>query len=145
MSAWAHLMFPGRFLMPSIVSSSFSTAPPLPATANVRDFRSNVVPVDGQILHQIVHLSRHAPASEAEHREHQVDHHEHRGDAADPQRSSAVTGRVKTNVKRIASVKGTKTACAQYRTITISTQPANVTHGFEILTESSTSRVLRRA
>jgi hypothetical protein len=37
-------------------------------TADVRDFRSNVVPVDGQILHQIVHLSRDAPASEAEHR-----------------------------------------------------------------------------
>ena len=53
------------------------------------------------------------------------------------QRSSAVTGGVKTNVNRMASAKGTKTACAQYRTTTTSTQPANVTHGFTLLAVSS--------
>ena len=53
------------------------------------------------------------------------------------QRSSAVTGGVKTNVKRMASAKGTKMACAQYRTTTTSTLPANVTHGLKILAESS--------
>ena len=45
------------------------------------------------------------------------------------QRSSRVTGGVRTNVSRIASAIGTRTACAQYRTTTTSTQPANVTQG----------------
>ena len=89
-----------------------------------------------QILDQILHLSCHAPAGEAEHSEHERDHDEHGWDAADPT-LSAVTGGVKTNVRRMASAKGTKRACAQYRTTTTSTQPANVTHGLKILAESS--------
>ena len=56
----------------------------LAGAAHVRDLRADVVAVRGQVLGQMVHLPRHAPAGEAEHREHQRDHDEHGRDAADP-------------------------------------------------------------
>jgi hypothetical protein len=49
-----------------------------------------------------------------------------------------VTGGVRTNVIRMASATGTRTACAQYRTATTSTPPANVTQGFTDFKVSST-------
>src|SRR5687767_4419012 len=52
-------------------------------------------------------------------------------------RSSHVTGGVSTNVRRMASAIGTRTACAQYRTTTTSTHPANVIHRFSVFDVSS--------
>ena len=46
-------------------------------------------------------------------------------------------------MSRMASANGTRTACAQYRTATTSTPPANVTQGFTDFKVSS--RVLLRS
>ena len=70
--------------MPSIVSCSFSTAPPLPAPRTSAIFVRMLSRYAGRSVGQILHLSRHAPAGEAEHGEHQRDHDEHGRDAADP-------------------------------------------------------------
>ena len=47
-------------------------------------------------------------------------------------RSSQTTGGVRMNVKRIASASGTSTVCAQSKTTTTRTQPANVTHRLNV-------------
>jgi uncharacterized protein (TIGR03435 family) len=56
------------------------------------------------------------------------------------QRCSQLTGGVRTNVSRMASANGTRTACAQYRTATTSTPPANVNQSFTDFNVSSTFR-----
>ena len=43
-------------------------------------------------------------------------------------------------MRRMASAIGTSTACAQYRTTTTSTHPANVTHGFKVCSVLSIGR-----
>ena len=50
-------------------------------------------------------------------------------------RSSQETGGVRTNVSRTAIAIGTSKACAQYRTRTMSTHPAKVTHDFTVMEE----------
>ena len=62
-------------------------------------------------------------------------------------RCSHVTGGLSTNVSRMARAIGTRTACAQYRTTTTSTHPANVPHRLNVLDVSSMSefQVCRRA
>ena len=109
---------------------------PLARAAHVRDLRQDVGAVARKVLGQMVHLPRQTPAGETEDREHQRDHRENGRDAADPTLSQ-VTGGVSTNVSRMASAIGTSTACAQYRTTTTSTHPANVTHGLTVLDASS--------
>jgi hypothetical protein len=43
-------------------------------------------------------------------------------------RCSHVTGGVRTNVMRMARLRGTRITCAQYRTATMRTLPANLSH-----------------
>ena len=58
--------------------------PSLTRTAHVRDLCQDVEAVAWQVLSQVIHLPHETPAGEAGDREHERDHREHGGDAADP-------------------------------------------------------------
>ena len=65
-----------------------------------------------EVVGQMIHLSRETPTGEAEDDEHQRDRGED-SRTRPSQRSSQLTGGVRTNVSSTASAMGTSTACAQ--------------------------------
>ena len=121
--------------MSSIVSCSFSTAPPLPAPRTSWIFVRMFWRYTGRSLARfsICRVTT-QPASPST-----VNTSVTTTSTAGTRpthRSSQVAGGVKTNVKRMASAKGTNMACAQYKTTTTSTHPANVTQGFRLVAVS---------
>jgi hypothetical protein len=81
----------------------------------------------------LVHLPRQTQAGEPERREHQRDDQQHGRDPTDPP-LKPVDGRRQDEREQ----DGTRTACAQYRTATTSTPPANVNQSFTDFNVSST-------
>ena len=64
---------PRSVLMSSIVSCSFSTDPPFPAPRMSATFARILPRYVGQVVGQMIHLSRETPASKAQHHEDQRD------------------------------------------------------------------------
>jgi hypothetical protein len=127
---------PRSVLMPSIVSCSFSTTPPLRAPRTSAIF---VRMLSRNVGRSLARFSICCPTPQPD-RPSAVNASVTTTSTAGTrpiQRSSAFTGGVRTNVRRSARAKGTNTACAQYRTTTTSTHPANVTQGFTPLAVSS--------